>query len=261
MSAALNLRPGDYSQLTITQDFVENRAKTMAKKKLLLLEDDLFTSDILSQALSDEFEIIHTDDTDVAFRIATKNSPDIMLFDVHLKTGNGIELCKKVRENPISRKIPILIFTGQSNTEKMLRSFDVGADDFIEKPIDVEVLRKRLHARLRRVKDFAGDEQSFEDLKIFPDRQEMEVNGKVHKLSETEFSLLQIFITSPNKKIQRDEILKAIWKDVQVTERTIDVHICSLRRKLKESNYNIKALYGSGYIFRAFGKSKQREIT
>lgn len=226
----------------------------MDKKKLLILEDDQSTCDVLTQGLSDDFEVTTTGDEDIAYRIATKNPPNILLLDIHVGTGNGIDLCNKLRKNQITKKIPILIFTGHGTTEKMLQSYDVGADDYIEKPINLDVIRKRLLTRLKRIQDFSDEGQTFDNLKLFPDRFEFELDGKTHKLSVIEFDLLRIFLTNPNKKISREEILKTVWNDTQVTARTVDVHISSLRRKLKNCSHNIKALYGSGYIFRPTGK-------
>ncbi len=232
----------------------------MTKKKLLLLDDDPRVCDILSQGLSQEFEVMTTDDCDIAYRVAVKNPPDILLLDIQLKAGNGIDLCEKFRSNPLTKKIPILIFTGHGSTDNMLKSYDVGADDYLEKPIDLVVIRKRLHSRLKRVQDLCNDGLAFGNLKLFEERLEIELDGKTHKLSNIEFDLLRIFLTNPNKNISREEILKTLWSDIQVTERTVDVHISSLRRKLKDFNHNIKALYGSGYILKPSSKGVQDDI-
>lgn len=132
----------------------------------------------------------------------------------------------------------------------MLASFDLGADDYIEKPVDLVVLKNRLNARIARSKDMGNENSNFENLKVFPERLEIELNGKLIRLSEIEFDLLRIFLTNPNKNISREEILNTIWKDTQVSERSVDVHISSLRKKLDDFNYAIKSLYGSGYILK-----------
>lgn len=222
----------------------------MFKKNLLILDDDARICSLLEQGLADEFNVKTTQDIEKAYHIATKEHSDILLLDIHLKTGNGLELCEKLRKNQITKKIPILIFMGQGSKEKMLASFDLGADDYIEKPVDLVVLKNRLNARIARSKDMGNENSNFENLKLFPERLEIELNGKLIRLSEIEFDLLRIFLTNPNKNISREEILNTIWKDTQVSERSVDVHISSLRKKLDDFNYAIKSLYGSGYILK-----------
>lgn len=222
----------------------------MNKKKLLILDDDIRICEVLAQALSNDYEVTITHDADIAYRIITKNSPDIILLDIHLGTGCGIGLCKKLRANQIIKNIPILILTGQGTTDKMLQSFDVGADDYIEKPVDLVVIKARLKARLRRMEELSNTGVCFGNLKLYSERFEIELDGRCERLSEIEFNMLKIFLSNPNKKISRMDILKTIWNDTRVEERTVDVHISSLRRKLKDFNHHIKALYGSGYILR-----------
>src|SRR4051812_4702293 len=115
----------------------------MIKQTLLLVEDDQVLCNLLVQGLS-EFEITATEDADIGFRIATRNQPSIMLLDIYLKAGDGLELCQKLRLNPLTHKIPILIFTGKGSTENMLAAYGVGADDFISKPVDLDILKARL---------------------------------------------------------------------------------------------------------------------
>ena len=224
------------------------------KKKLLILDDDMRICEVLSQGLANDFEVVTTHDADIAYRVITKNTPDIILLDIHLGTGSGIDLCKKLRDNQLIRNIPILILTGHGTTDKMLQSYDVGADDYIEKPVDLVIIKARLNARLRRVQELSNSGTCFGNLKLYSERLEIELDGRSQRLSEIEFNILRIFLSNPNKKISREEILKTIWNDTRVEERTVDVHISSLRRKLKDFNHNIKALYGSGYILRPIEK-------
>ncbi|AZZ35600.1 hypothetical protein CIK05_01895 [Bdellovibrio sp. qaytius] len=225
-------------------------------RKLLILDDDSRICESLAQGLGKEYEVTTTHDADIAYRIITKNSPDIILLDIHLGTGCGIELCKKLRANQLVKNIPILIMTGHGNTDKMLKSYDVGADDYIEKPVDLVVIKTRLGARLRRMQELSNTGLSFGNLKLYPERFEIELDGRFERLSEIEYTMLKIFLTNPNKKISREDILKTIWNDTRVEERTVDVHVSSLRRKLKDFNHQIKALYGSGYILRPSEKKR-----
>lgn len=223
---------------------------SMIKRTLLLLDDDPLICEVFCEGLADDFIVTVTDDVDDAYRLAVKTPPDVLLLDVRLRSGNGIELCQRLRDNPLTRKIPILIMTGYGNADNMIASYEVGADDFIEKPVNLKVIRTRLLARVQRVQDLTNSGAPFGNLKLYPERFEVEIGGKTFQLSETEFDLLRVFIANPNQKISREEILKTVWKGVQVTKRAVDVHISQLRQKLTGFNYSIKTLYGRGYILR-----------
>jgi DNA-binding response OmpR family regulator len=220
----------------------------MIKRTLLLLDDDPLVCEFFREGLADDFVVTVTDDVDDAYRLTVESPPDVLLLDVHLKTGNGIELCQRLRDNPLTRKTPILIMTGYGSVENMIASYNVGADDFIEKPASLEVIRTRLLARAQRVQDLTNSGTLFGNLKLHPERLEVEIGGELFHLSQTEFDLLRVFLTNPNQNISRQEILKAVWNDAQVTERAVDVHISQLRQKLIGFNHSIKSLYGRGYI-------------
>jgi DNA-binding response OmpR family regulator len=220
------------------------------KRTLLLLDDDPLICELFCDGLADDFVVTAADDVEDAYCLAVKTSPDVLLLDVRLKTGNGIELCQRLRHNPLTRKIPILIMTGYGNAENMIASYEVGADDFIEKPVNLKVIRTRLLARVQRVQDLTNSGTLFGNLKLYPERLEVEIGGKLFQLSETEFDLLRVFLANPNRKISRQEILKTVWNGVQVAERAVDFQISQLRQKLIGFNHSIKSLYGQGYILR-----------
>ena len=226
----------------------------MIKRTLLLLDDDPLICDVFREGLADDFVVTVTDNADDAYRVAVETPPDVLLLDVHLKRGNGIELCQRLRRNPLTRKIPILIMTGYANAENMITSYEVGADDFIEKPASLHVIRTRLLARLQRVQDLTNSGTVFGNLKLYPERLEVEIGAKSFQLSKTAFDLLRVFLTNPNQKISRQEILKTVWNDEQVTERAVDFHISQLRQKLIGFSHSIESLYGRGYILRPLNR-------
>jgi len=220
------------------------------KKKILIVDDEVLLGETFAEALADLYETITTTDPDIAYRIATQNQIDALLLDVNLGTSNGIDLCEKLRQNPLTQKIQILLMTGFGNKESLISSYRVGADDYIEKPIDISELKIRIHSRLKRVESLVGRSDSIGNLKLFFDSNEVEIDGKKIQLSPIEFSLLKLFVINVNKKITREEILNTVWSNTKVEERTIDVHITSLRKKVKDFNHHIDSMYGSGYILR-----------
>jgi DNA-binding response OmpR family regulator len=222
---------------------------------LLLLDDDPLICELFCDGLADDFVVTATDYVDDAYRVAVKTPPDVLLLDMRLKTGNVIELCQRLRRNPLTRKIPILIITGYGNAGSMIASYEVGADDFIEKPVSLEVIRTRLLARVQRVQDLTNSGTLFGNLKLYPERLEAEIGGKFFQLSQTEFDLLRVFLANPNQTISRQEILQAVWNDAQVSGRAVDVHISQLRQKLIGFNHSVKSLYGRGYILRPLNRN------
>lgn len=235
----------------LLSDLIQLIMSNMNKKKLLILDDDKKVCDLLERGLANDFEVITTQKSEEAYRIATEDTPDILMIDIFLKDGNGIELCESLRKNPKTKKVPILLFTGEGSVEKMLQTYEVGADDYLEKPIDLTVIRSRLKARLLRAEEMAKSSTiAAGDLKLHPDSLEVECKGELRRLSLIEFDLLVMFLAHLNQKISREEILQVVWKNVLVSERTVDVHVSSLRRKLKGFNLSIKSLYGNGYMMR-----------
>lgn len=222
----------------------------MDRPKILLVDDDEPLTEFITEGLSKTFDVITTPDADTAYRVATQNQPDGVLLDVHLKQSDGIKLCEKLRQNLLTKRIPIIIITGLGTREKMLSAYSVGADDYVEKPIDISVLENRLISRIKRFEELSANCKAVGNLKIYPDRNEVELNGRTFHLSQTELALLRLLLQNINRNVSREEIMKSIWTDSTVEERTIDVHISSLRRKLKDFDHRIEALYGSGYILR-----------
>lgn len=218
--------------------------------KLLLVDDDDLLFEFLKEGLAKKFNVISTASADEAYVIATRDQPDLMLIDIFFQGPSGIDLCQKLRANLLTRWIPIIVITGMGDREKMFSAYEAGVDDYIEKPIDIMVLENRITSRLKRMSALSNKGKSIANMQIFMDRSEVLLNGKTHKLSQTELSLLRIFISNINKNVTREELMKSIWADSNVEQRTVDVHISSLRRKLKDFDYRIEALYGSGYILR-----------
>lgn len=221
------------------------------KKKLLIVDDEQLLGELYAEYLQEYFDVLFTTDPDIAYRIATQNEIDALLLDVHLGKNCGLQLCEKLRRNLLTQKIQIFLITGYGNKEILLESYKIGADDYIEKPIDMEELKIRLTGRIRRLENLVGRSTSIGNLKLLPDFKEVEICGKRKALSPIEFSLLKLFLANINKNISRNEILNSIWSNTAVEERTVDVHINSLRKKIQDFDHHIESLYGSGYVLRS----------
>src|SRR5690606_38409890 len=178
---------------------------------------------------------------------AKKERPQLIIMDVMMPEMDGIEACEQIRKIPELSEVIITFLTARSEDYSQVAGFDVGADDYITKPIKPKVLVSKVKALLRRLKDekphdtisLSGMEISREEYKVTKDGEEI-------ILPKKEFELLYLLASKPNKVFKRDEILSKVWgNDVVVGGRTIDVHIRKLREKIGEDLF--KTIKGVGY--------------
>lgn len=221
--------------------------------RILVVEDEASLRLVLVDLLKARGYAIDTVDTgkDVKGRIVTTNF-DLVILDIMLPDTDGFDVCRGLRDEGIS--IPVLMLTARDQTSDKIRGLRIGADDYLTKPFDPEELLARIEALLRRTPRMAT-----EDLYDFG---EIHVNLKkaiVYRgrervaLSEREFALLRYLIERAGKVVTREELLVDVWKYAPVaTTRTIDMHICQLRRKLErdpKSPSLIVTVQHQGYRF------------
>jgi two-component system, OmpR family, alkaline phosphatase synthesis response regulator PhoP len=228
--------------------------ETMAKMpKILLVDDDPDIVELLEYNLQKEgFETASANDGLRALEIAPIFKPDLVLLDVMMPKLDGIETAARMRKLPEFKNTFILFLTARSEEYSEVAAFEVGADDYIVKPIKPRALISRLKALLRRDLQIANPEKD-EQLKAGPltiNRKNHSVilNGNSLSFPKKEFELLFFLVQNADKVFSRDEILNKIWgADVYVVERTVDVHIRKLREKIGDEY--IKTLKGIGYMF------------
>ncbi len=224
----------------------------MKKKdiKILLVDDDLDILEIVRYNLMQEgYKIITAQNGKQAVKKAIKERPHLIIMDVMMPEMDGIEACEIIRKTPELNDVIITFLTARAEDYSQLAGFDVGADDYITKPIKPKVLTSKVKALLRRLKDekqqevitIAGMEINREQYKILK-------GGEEITLPKKEFELLYLLASKPGKVFEREEILRKVWgNDVVVGGRTIDVHIRKLREKIGEEL--LKTIKGVGYKF------------
>ncbi|MBC8343413.1 MAG: response regulator transcription factor [Bacteroidetes bacterium] len=220
------------------------------KQLIHIVDDDYDTLDFLSYNLQKDGYIVHTSSTgNEAIELANSIIPDLIILDVMMPGMDGIETCRKLRSIPGLNHTIIAFLTARGEDYSLVAGLDVGADDYILKPIKPHVLLSRVKALLRRNKDNQQEDiQLFGSLSIDRERYLVIKNEKEFSLPRKEFELLSYLSSKPGKVFTRDEILKIIWgEEVIVGERTIDVHIRKLREKI--GNEYIKTIKGIGYKF------------
>jgi two-component system, OmpR family, phosphate regulon response regulator PhoB len=226
----------------------------MAKTKVLVIEDDRALNEVLTynlQAAGYE-TFVATDGQDGLLKAETK-LPDIVVLDLMLPVVDGLDVCRRLRAQPSTRDMLILMLTAKSEESDELVGFSLGADDYVTKPFSVKVLLERIKA-LRRRRQTAPDEaDTTTKLGVSVDRRRHEATsaGKSLALTRNEFRLLDTLIRQPGRVFDRSELIDAaLGADAMVLERTIDVHIRALRRKLGNRADVIETVRGVGYRFR-----------
>lgn len=219
---------------------------------ILLVDDEPDILDFLSYNLRKEGYTVFTANNGAeGLEIAKKEKPHLIVLDVMMPEMDGIETCRQIKEIPDLKNSIITFLTARNEEYTQITGFDVGADDFITKPIKPRVFISRVAALLRRYKDDAPPVLTSIDLgaiKIDTEKHIVYKNDVPIELPRKEFSLLLLLSSKPGKVFKREVILETVWgDDVVVGDRTIDVHIRKLREKLGEDY--IKTVKGIGYKF------------
>lgn len=220
--------------------------------RVLVVDDEADIVELLTYNLEKEgYKVASAPDGKKAIEIAKEFLPDLVILDIMMPHFDGIEVGRIIRSMPELKSTYILYLTARSEEYSEVAAFEVGADDYLNKPIKPRALMSRINAFFRREaqKVDAGDTIDIAGLSI--NRLNYTVtkpDGSVIVLPKKEFELLSFLAQYPNKVFSRDEILQKIWGiDVYVVERTIDVHIRKVREKVGETY--IKTLKGVGYMF------------
>lgn len=217
----------------------------------MLVDDEQDILDFLSYNLrKDGYTVFTASDGKKAIESAKKESPDLIILDVMMPGMDGIETCREMREIPQLKNTVIAFLTARNEDYSQIAGFDVGADDYITKPIKPRVLSSRIKALLRRsaVVEKTDDVVDLGNIRIDKDKHMVIKDGEEITLPKKEFKLLSLLTTKPGKVFTREFILQQVWgDDVVVGDRTIDVHIRKLREKIGDDY--IKTIKGIGYKF------------
>jgi two-component system phosphate regulon response regulator PhoB len=227
----------------------------MPKTKVLIVEDDQAILEILVYNLEKAgFEVFKSSDGRDGLNQAQLRLPDLILLDVMLPVMDGTEVCRRLRAQPETATATIIMLTAKGEESDQLIGFSVGADDYVTKPFSVRVLLERIKALLRRKSKITEDETDVVTrLGITLDRRRyrVTVDEDIVDLTKSEFRLLDTLIRQPGRAFDRSELIdSALGEDTLVLERTIDVHIRALRKKIGEKSEAIETVRGIGYRFR-----------
>ena len=222
-------------------------------KKILLVDDDLDIVEFLKYNLEQQnFEVIVGHNGEEALRKLI-DKPDLILLDVMMPKLDGFETCKRIRENKEFENVPIIFLTAKSGEIDEINGLELGASDYIQKPISPNKLIARVKSNLRKAESFNLKQSGpikikYGPIEINKEKYEVFIDGEKKVFPRKEFEVLYFFVNSPGKVFGREALLKEVWgANVYVVDRTVDVHIRKIREKLDKHADLIETVKGVGY--------------
>jgi two-component system phosphate regulon response regulator PhoB len=233
----------------------------MSGSVVLVVEDEADIRELVRYNLSKSgYQVVGVASGEEALAAVESNTPDVVVLDLMLPGMDGLNVCRKLKEDPKTAAIPIVMLTAKGEESDIVRGLEMGADDYITKPFSPRVLIARLQAVLRRasaaIDEDSDDEQAdktitFSNLKIRPRRHEVLVDGESVDLTATEYRVLLFLAKNPGWVSTRGQILDGVHGgNYAITERAVDVQIVGLRKKLGSAGEFIETVRGVGYRFK-----------
>ena len=237
-------------------NMILKKGQTVLKtEKIVVIEDETDILEVIAYNLKREgYEVITSTSGEDGLEKIEKSKPNLVVLDLMLPEVDGIELCRKLKSDPLTQAIPVIMVTAKGEESDVVLGLGVGADDYVTKPFSPRELTARVKAVLRRSKsrgEVDGRERvAFEGVVIDPQRHEVKVDDESVTLTATEFRLLHFLASHPGRVFTRDQLLtRVIGEEAIVIDRNIDVHIGAIRKKLGPYRGLIATLRGVGYRF------------
>lgn len=228
----------------------------MSTAKLLVVDDEQDLLELLRYNLEKEgYRVTCVTTGEQALSRAVQDLPDLIVLDLMLPGLDGLEVCRKLKSHPSTTKVPIIMLTAKSEDLDIVTGLEVGADDYVTKPFSPRVLLARVRAALRRRREkrepAIAEIIKIHDVTIDPTRHEVLFQDESIALTATEFAILQLLALTPGRVYSRGQIIGAVrGEDYAVTDRSVDVTIVGLRKKLGDAGQLIETIRGVGYRFR-----------
>jgi two-component system phosphate regulon response regulator PhoB len=228
----------------------------MPADKILVVEDEADIFEVIVYNLQREgYTVLATRDGEEGLELARRESPRLVLLDLMLPGMDGIEICRRLKQDPVTGDIAVIMVTAKGEESDVVLGLGVGADDYVVKPFSPRELMARVKAVLRRgpIRDDAGpvERVQHDGLVVDAVRHQVTVNGESRSFTATEFRLLHYLASHPGRVFTRNQLLnRVIGEDAIVIDRNIDVHIRAIRKKLGSLRDLIETQRGVGYRFK-----------
>lgn len=226
----------------------------MARQKVLVVDDEEDILELVEYNLAKHgYQVTCVNTGEDAVKAARSQQPDAVVLDLMLPGTDGLTVCRTLKGDNRTRDIPILMLSAKGEESDIVTGLEMGADDYVTKPFSPKVLVARVKAVLRRSDEQVDEKATVQvaGLSINPGRHEVLVDGQAVELTFTEFRILHLLARRPGWVFTRGQIVDGVQgQDVAVTDRSVDVHIVSLRRKLGPYGVYIETVRGVGYRFK-----------
>ena len=222
----------------------------MNKPTILVVEDDSSVRSLITTTLKAHgYKFLTAANGEMAVMMASSHNPDIMLLDLGLPDIDGVEVIRRIRE---WSNLPIIVLSARSEDSDKIEALDQGADDYLTKPFHLAELNARVKSLIRRRQAKGDVTVTLGNLLLYPDKRQVEINGKPLQLNRKEFDLLYYFVVNPGRVINKMSLAESVWGDNINQADSLDFiysQVKNLRKKLKqaEATIELKAVYGFGY--------------
>ena len=223
----------------------------MNNNSILLVEDEPELRDFLTSVFEENgYKTIAVNAGKKAFEVLESFTPNLMILDHNLPDIKGSQILDRLKADAKYSDVPVVFLTAVNNEDHIVNAFDMGADDYIEKPFSVNILLRRVKAILNRYQEKVQSEGNVlkkGDLEVDFDSYKVKIAGKNLEITLMEFNILKELLKADGKPLSRESLIQRINGSTSVTERTIDVHICAIRKKLNTHGKTIETIRGVGY--------------
>lgn len=223
----------------------------MEKSRILIVEDHPDTRRFLEAMLSKDYEVITAENGVIGIDMARNRNPHLILLDIMLPVLSGYDACSLLKKDERTKRIPIIFLSAKNSITDVTHGLAQGADDYIPKPFDYKELIARIEARIRRAAGDAPTPLIVGQLELDPNTRKVTLASKNAQLTNTEFDILRCLAMREGEVVGREAILKEVWRDESkdTSDRTIDVHIRAIRKKVPGLSKHIHSVYGVGYKY------------
>jgi two-component system phosphate regulon response regulator PhoB len=235
---------------------LEKKQTLLKTEKIVVIEDEDDILEVIAYNLKREgYEVITSTSGEDGLDKIEKTAPQLVVLDLMLPEIDGLELCRKLKSDPLTRSIPVIMVTAKGEESDLVLGLCVGADDYVTKPFSPKELVARVKALLRRSKTRSESDNRERIARggvvIDPQRHDVQVDGEPISLTATEFRLLHFLASHTGRVFTRDHLLaRVIGEDAIVIDRNIDVHVRAIRKKLGSQRELIETIRGVGYRFK-----------
>tara|TARA_B110001454_G_C12723192_1_gene435850 strand:+ start:16133 stop:16822 length:690 start_codon:yes stop_codon:yes gene_type:complete len=229
----------------------------MRRPQILAIDDEPALLRIIKDFLHSSYDVSLVENAKDAFASILDRKPDLILIDNIMPGLSGIEFVREIRSASHTRNIPIIMVTALKESIDRIDAYKAGVDDFISKPFNPDELLVRVESKLLRQKIIEKQPTKsliLGNLKIDSKNHDLRINGELIHLTQVELKIIEKLITEKNQIVKRETLERLIWPDNIPEARILDIHITTLRKKIKNFDHKIETIYGKGYLIRSLEK-------